>query len=140
MSTLSDKEIYANRLKAVAYLKQPHLRKASGVLERPDGSCCCFGHMCNALAIPKEVKTNGGIYFEGTFDGTAPDTLISKLGMFDSFGRTGNGFDIINTEQEPIVCLVDLNDLTDMTPQQIGEYLESVIMGGTSTPWKSISI
>jgi hypothetical protein len=35
--------------------------------------------------------------------------------------------------------LADLNDSTKATPQEIGEYLESVIEGGANTPWKELT-
>jgi len=159
---ISDEEVYANRLKWIEHLKHPKTKKYRNFLESylHPKLRCCLGHACHVLIPNKRVyqtETNSVVY-SGHYT-TLPDELVHRLGLFDDSGST-NGNSISYTifpdeydgpiyedeadDEEPInyssSSLVTLNDNTSITPQEIGAYLESVIMGGDNTPFKKISI
>lgn len=138
----TDQEIYENRLRAVKYLQKPELKKAVGRLESEikDGSKCCLGHMCTALEVHRKIDDKGVVHYGGSLERyEAPRELIDALGLSDEAG-SAIGKLVLDMSNEEVMSLAALNDDTDITTQEIGKYLEQVIMGGEGTPWKEIKI
>ena len=137
------RQIYENRLKAINYLMQPSRRKATGELDSGKGRRCCLGHMSFALGVKRtRLVKNGGAYGAeeaGTF---APKETQEMLGMYDDNGYALD-WTFLKIPSRPEITaysLADLNDGYNISPQSIGRYLLSVIMGGAKTPWKKIRI
>lgn len=132
-------EILENCKKAVEFLKQPERKKGRMrlVSKCDQESRCCLGHMCESL-IPetKEHITSVLLTYQGAMY-AAPPLLVEKLGLHDPFGNVPTvNVSILHT---PYSSLSAVNDHTELTTQQIGAYLESVIEGGDDTPWKNLS-
>ena len=125
-------EILANRKTWIAYLKRPDIIKWEGSLSHPGNGWaddkynnrCCLGHGCHALDI--EFDAYAGYNSE----------LTVKAGLWTPRGSTKSHAAI----KKGVPSLQYLNDKTDATPQDIGEYLESVIEGGEDTPFKPLSM
>lgn len=134
--SISDKEILENRKKVIEFLKSPTLQKERYRLENAydTNRRCCLGHMCHVLHLKRAVREINGIehVLYDEHNTTAPDTLIKLIGLNDKWGSFYKDGGVQD-------CLSNMNDFTEMTPQEIGVYLESVIMGGPETPWKAIS-
>lgn len=122
--TITRQEVRANREKWIARLKDPLSRKAIGRLATKDGRCCCLGHGCDALGISYPSYE------------THSRELMEACGLYDECGETWTLRQIGKWEE---FCLIDVNDGTDATPQEIGAYLETVIEGGESTPFRPLS-
>ena len=140
-------EILANRRKWIARLKRRTTMKYQGALESTDNPThrCCLGHGCNVLKIKRAVDTRTGVICYGTGAGAVfgGESAVAPIEFVDAVGLTGN-VGIFDTEDryEYIMCdgveidsLAELNDITDWTPQQIGELLENMIEGGEGTPF-----
>jgi hypothetical protein len=134
-------EILENRKKVVAFLQESDRKKAEGILDNGDDSRCCLGHMCHVLSVKTEDR--GGTIFYGDQVAVAPEELREMVGLRDEYGSANTSalyvFGLQVPEYGTMGSLVDLNDCTSATPQEIGAYLESVIHGGDDTPWKSLS-
>lgn len=122
--------------------KEPERKKAKRVLSKSGGEeRCCLGHACQCFLGDPEFTNN---FLDSTpeyeWEGQRsilPKSLVKQLGMWKETGES----------RRPIVCpgaidiysLIALNDKTELTPQEIGEYLESAIEGGVDTPFKPLS-
>jgi hypothetical protein len=139
-NVLTRDQILENRKKAIAFLKEPARRKAQRWLDLGYGRRCCLGHMCFALEIEhKQVKVNGRIGYGHMFeDISAPQELVDLLGLWDDNGGNKSCFDVGKLRGQELPNLTCMNDDTEMTPQQIGEYLETVIEGGDDVPFKPL--
>ena len=142
---ITDQEIYNNRMKWIEYLKRPETRKHKGSLEDfEDPECrCCLGHACHVLAPDTRTVINSDEQvFYDEHSASMPDKLVLALGLYNDLGGAANiGETYLNVPKvHPTTCLADLNDNTKITPQEIGAYLESVIMGGEDTPFKKIDV
>lgn len=120
-------EILENRRKWIEFLKRPETKKYTSRLASITipGARCCLGHGCEALGL--QYRPSGLL---------ATEEFIEAVGLWSKDGTAkdnGNVFAIKGYRS-----LASLNDHTVYTPQQIGEYLESVIMGGEDTPFKPI--
>lgn len=136
---MSDAEILEARRTVVAFLQQPGLRKAKGVLARPGGARCCLGHMCVALGLEVVKGVDMRLFFGGR-DTVLPDSVKNRLGMYHETGEAVRGEKPIKIpSRRACSSLAELNDETGARPHEIGAYLESVIMGGPNTPWREIS-
>lgn len=140
-STYSRSEIRSNRQRWIDYLKQPDTKKAINVLDNGKGRCC-LGHACYVMEIPSvsegRVITSQGVMEVILYDGIAsiaPDSLVEKVGLYNNIGETMTGAWIAPYSR---ASLAAINDDTDATPQEIGAYLESVIEGGSETPFKPL--
>lgn len=137
---ITDQEIYSNRLKWIEYLKRPETLKAHEELESytdPEFRCC-LGHACHVLAPETRKLAEYTVKYDEQ-DSYLPEALIETLGLYSGSGDLPLG--AISIEGFPEQkCLAELNDRTDITPQEIGAYLESVIMGGDDTPFKKIDV
>lgn len=131
-------EILENRQTVIKFLKGKGRKKAWGYLDTGNGERCCLGHMCYALKIPKTFAENSELWVYDGSDDYAPLSMMNKVGLYDSIGRTGSGARLTK-EMEFYNSLSTLNDESDWTTQQIGAYLETVIEGGDDTPWKPLS-
>lgn len=151
--TYTDQEIYDNRVKAIEQLLDPSSRKAIGKLEdgRHENTRCCLGHFCHVLIPEKRsidilYDDNGDVNLINIDygDGTAfpPDSIMEMLGLYDRDGSCGDrgNFDPTNIMGTTCTSLAGVNDGTDKTPQEIGEYLLANIMGGINTPFRPIMI
>lgn len=135
-------EILANRQKWIDYLKRPETKKETHRLENPmdTDARCCLGHACYILGAER-VERHDRIEYFGNENYT-PHQIVEELGLYDRTGRIigSSAFDnYTNFEEFSFYSLSVLNDMTDITPQKIGEYLESVIEGGEKTPLISLS-
>ena len=145
---LTDQEILENRRKAITFLKDPARKKATGYLDKGDERRCCLGHMCVALGIVSQASAPyqkcAFTYGTSNDTGVAPKELVRELGMFNpsGFAKVPESTVILlrGRRKKRLYSLTDMNDHSMMTPQEIGEYLESVIIGGDETPWKKIRI
>jgi hypothetical protein len=138
--TITDKEIYNNRLKWIEYLKRPETKKFTENLENPEDpeARCCLGHACHVLAPETRNLDNDGDVLYGDDVAFLPDSLVEQLGMWTYEGGA-NDRDIFADLGYRACCLSVLNDNTDISPQEIGEYLQTVIMGGEHTPFTKIN-
>lgn len=139
---ITDQEIYDNRMKWIEYLKRPETKKHSGELEDFDDneSRCCLGHACHIFS-PETRYVSGDEVKYGS-SAKVPDLgICGMLGLHDDCGsvRSEIPIDTISNHNE-LTALTELNDGTEATPQEIGAYLESVIMGGDDTPFKKIDV
>lgn len=129
-------EIYANRLKWIEFLLVPGRKKAISVLDEGNGYRCCLGHACFVLKLTrtKNVHLDGNFYYDNEGE-VAPSKLIEMVGLWDENGTSDNRVPLIGQENN----LASLNDETDATPKEIGEYLMTVIEGGIDTPFRPLS-
>lgn len=136
----SHADILDNRRKWIDFLKEPTTQKATDYLvdsENPEARCC-LGHACHVLEIAFDPKT-------GRYDGElyhASRDVQDRLGLW---GREGGGKRYEDDTMKPSLsngqtCLAWWNDGSEATPQDIGAYLETVIMGGDDTPFKPIGV
>lgn len=143
MGFYTKSEILANRRAWINFLKRPDTIKGKQLLESTSNNeaRCCLGHACHVL-IPETRNTNGGrvVYGNITDWAYAPPLLVDKLGLYKANGEIPNGSQALaNVTGATWNSLADYNDNTSITPQQIGEYLETVIEGGFNTPFEHIS-
>lgn len=140
---LTNNQILENRKKVIAYLQQPHLKKAKGRLaNETTGGRCCLGHMCDALNITSKLDLAGARVYGAMFEAMiAPDELVEAVGFRVSIGATVKPSMLFETRtKKKYDSLTSLNDESGITTQGIGQYLESVIMGGVNTPWIEIEV
>jgi hypothetical protein len=146
MAKITHQQMYENRLKAVEYLEQPQLRKAREQLRDNKGGRCCLGHMCDAFPEAISTEKNGGqwLYGKDKEPARAPKELVDLLGMYTSIGGTKDFNMFMNDKGEypfgNTPSLAEVNDQMRVSPQAIGKYLRSVILGGPNTPWKKIKV
>lgn len=147
MDKLSDQEIYDNRLKAVEYLMQPGLKKATGVLENINtGGRCCLGHMCVALGVERSEDKLCDPQYRVGFGKVgehflAPIELQRLIGLNGSDGEAAIDYPLQPKgmiKRKYFYTLSELNDESRISSQSIGKYLKSVILGGPNTPWIKI--
>ena len=148
-------QILENRKTWIKRLKDPKSKKSKHRLgDCYTGGMCCLGHGCEALKIERR-DTLYQVFYENN-PSYPPDSFVEKVGLYNRHGHirlvgiykryghirldkesikvNGNKYTVGNT-----VSLSDLNDDTDITPQEIGLYLESVIDGGDDSPFKPLS-
>lgn len=143
MTEYTRAEIFANRQKWIDYLKRPETKKANGVLEyasTPEYRCC-LGHACHVLNIPR-FEDDGTVYYGTSAHESIPrDNAffmpiegVEMLGLWDNEGKALGS---IWMQNQHYTTLAQVNDssLYMNSPQEIGEYLQSVIEGGTDTPF-----
>lgn len=132
---LTRAQVRANREKVIAFLRNPELEKANGVLDKGDGvSRCCLGHMCAAMEIKSVASLNGHIgYGEKIEYYYAPSELIDAVGLKNKKGSVGAS--IMGTRYHH---LARVNDDSDKQPADFADYLESVIEGGPNSPWHAL--
>lgn len=140
--TLTRSQVRANREKAFTFLQQPELKKGKDCMEHnPEGlnkdSRCCLGHMAVALDVERAVMGGGQVVFGRQQNRHyAPSELVTALGLKNHTGSVSADFDINTSKPLPsgFSSLSNWNDGSDVTPQEIGVYLASVIEGGDGTP------
>lgn len=139
--TLTANEVLANRRTWVEFLKTPGILKARGILNEANESRCCLGHGCYALNIKRHQSSMGHwLYGREGNGGYAPTELMDAVGLYNSHAGTHDGTVIASTEEDGTIrSLSNWNDNTNIEPAEIGAYLESVIEGGPSTPFKPLS-
>ena len=125
-------QILENRRKWIDYLKEPTTKKGRDRLRDPqdNDARCCLGHACHVLGVK---KTEHGYEDEWAY---APKSVIEALGLWDHAGSSSDKY--LSYLPEGKTCLANWNDGTNVTPQEIGAYLETVIEGGPNTPFKEI--
>jgi hypothetical protein len=137
---ITDQEIYDNRMKWIEYLKRPKTIKGIEELESYNNpECrCCLGHACHVLS--PETRTLGKYrVLYGGQQSYLPEALVEALGLYSNSGDLNFG-EIKIAGFPNKHNLADLNDSTDITPQEIGAYLESCVIGGDDTPFKKIDV
>ena len=129
-------EILKNRQTVIAFLKDPAREKCIGVLEDPSNpnARCCLGHMCAVFGAERKTIEHD-VYYDKEIT-TAPQIVIKSIGLHDRFG---SGYKHFTYNNFIYSSLIQMNDSGNLTPQEIGAYLESVIEGGPDTPWKSLN-
>ena len=157
---MKQQELLDNRNKWIKALLDPSTRKATGVLEEIDSSGkvlgrCCLGTGCSALGVKRIV---GDMKNVGYYNAKDEHTYVFKdnseyaecfsqefanlVGLYDKEGYRGDYNCPEKTEitirQHKSPCLSSLNDETEITPQEIGQYLRTVIQGGKKTPFKPL--
>jgi len=120
MTDITREEVLANRKRWVEFLQKPGRKKAEGLLDMGDGGRCCLGHGCYALGIKRMPSplSDGVFYYEGQAD-AAPASFRKMVGLIGGYGELADGG----------MALAEMNDKTDMTPQQIGAWIEARITG-----------
>lgn len=149
MMTYTRSEIREYRQKWIDVLIDPETKKADGTLDRGNGARCCLGHACFALGI--ESRKKPGLitppideYFQYR-DGKdwesyyLPYVPTEMLGMWTHTGATAQRKPFPIGEYEEQKALADYNDMTKITPQEIGQYLLTVIEGGEDTPFRPLT-
>lgn len=135
-------EVRVNRQKVIDFLKAPRRRKAYGVLDDGWGRRCCLGHACVALGI-KRVKDGWGQWSYGLEGETkvAPLELLKAVGFWHDEGSARAHSSSLKIGEYAYSALAEANDdqIRNVTPFMIGEYLESVIEGGDHTPWEPLT-
>ena len=112
-------------------LRDPASKKAKGELESlglPEYRCC-LGHLCYALEVPSRRVDNNLEYGEDR------DTSYTQLPEYIArqVGITQDGDFIRDVEYDEVGtfgCLADLNDQTDITPQEIADIIEREAKAG----------
>ena len=130
-------QILENRRKWIDYLKQPTTKKGVDRLSnsRNTEERCCLGHACHVIGIPYDRENN-------TFDSCwsyPPESLVEALGLWDRAGSCSS-WQTYFLPGGKFRSLATWNDDSDVTPQEIGAYLETVIEGGPETPFKPLEL
>lgn len=151
MADYTNEEIMANRRTWIDFLKEPERQKGFGRLEHVSNSeqRCCLGHACFILGAERSLRHEDdmtGNVVTYNSQSLYPDEKIWKaLGLKDHSGRIFGP--VANLKEASVTFtsskgltynfdrLADLNDDTRITPQEIGEFLESVIEGGEGSPF-----
>jgi hypothetical protein len=141
----SPADILAARRKWIDFLKLPTTKKAQGELvDSADlDARCCLGHACHVLGATADhdryLNEDGERHYH-----YPPREIVDQLGLWNNAGG-GETFD--GGQHKPSlsngqVSLAYWNDRADepVTQAEIGEWLETVIMGGPETPFKEITI
>lgn len=145
MVEYTSEQIIENRWKWIKFLQSPERKKAKAVLDRGSDRRCCLGHACFILGIESNRSSEYALTsYDGMFN-SPPNELRKMLGLRSTLGyivdsdklniyRTSNDdklrIDDERYEGETVVdlalgmCLSTINDQTDVTPQDIGDYLE----------------
>lgn len=131
-------EILKNRQTWINRLLDPKSKKGIHKLKNGD-RFCCLGHGCDVLLGELGVWDLTDTFFlnDHEYKDLPPNTFCDMVGLWDDNGRSFNS-NIL--EGYTFDNLVDVNDLTDNSPQEIGKYLESVIEGGHDTPFKPLNM
>ena len=120
-------EILTNRESWIAFMLRPGRRKATGVLDAGDGERCCLGHACYSLGM-RPTRTGNRLYYDDS-DELMPTVAVVALGLRSDDGAGAEGEELWSGSMSHDT-LTDLNDSTDWSPRQIGEYLQTKINGG----------
>lgn len=115
---ISYEQVKANRKKWIDFLREDGRKKAKGVLDRGNEERCCLGHACYVLGVLRRVEDEGVTYGEAGTTSLAPDELLELLGLRNDVGAFKPEID------EGIVSLAALNDYTNYTPKEIGDFIE----------------
>ena len=109
-------------------LRSPLSQREKGRLENGTYSeaRCCLGHLCHALDIPRHQSGAGTMVEYGDVDdkdiswSQLPEYVVRQVGI----SRNGDFFKAVEYKDEIYHCLADLNDETDITPQEIADVIE----------------
>lgn len=116
------------RRKWIDYLKLPTTKKYKSKLESyiDVNERCCLGHGCHVLIPEQRGHSSTGVYYGGNYH-YPPTSFVNMVGLTDQRGSYSDG-----VETEGCESLAEWNDdsYADVTPQEIGEFLEKHIMGG----------
>lgn len=124
--TKTQRKVYEARFTAFQYLMKPERVKHRGRMAKSleSEARCCLGHMCVALNV------------EFVHYDAYSHTLSKIIGMHKFTGGSLSEKPLI--KGKGYTNLTGLNDYSPMTPQEIGQYLMSVIWGGEDTPLKPL--
>ena len=145
MTEYTNEQIMENRQKWIDFLILPETKKGTGYLDRGYGTRCCLGHGAFILGVHSVVHNSSEIVQYGLERESyhAPVELVEMVGLHaadgsSAIGENGYHHNMVSTVREDYTSLASLNDASDWTPQQIGEYLKTVIHGGDNTPFKKL--
>lgn len=129
---LTKQQILKNRGTWTSRLLDKRARKLIGRLSNPYDlwESCCLGHGCLALNIEYDMLIMV-CFGKSKATALAPAEFVELVGLNGSLGQFLN--------VEPHSSLSSLNDDTEMTPQEIGNLLNSIIKGGNGTPFRSLN-
>jgi hypothetical protein len=129
---LNFEEVKANRRKWIDFLREDGRKKAVDALDVGNEERCCLGHACFVLGVEQHVSvsqenSNGIFYGKGWNCGAAPAELIELVGLRSSGGSFAPfTFAVeMNLQSLMITSLAELNDKTNYTPKEIGDFIES---------------
>ena len=130
-------EILSARITWAQFLQQPEREKAIGNLDEGDEKRCCLGHGCYCLGVVRRLLDFDARYAYGEEEAQVcpPKEFAEAVGLWSRDGCAKSLQDLIREKES----LAELNDETDITPQEIGAYLESVVEGGPDTPFRPLS-
>ena len=157
---MKQQELLDNRNKWIKALLYPSAKKTTGVLEQIDYNGevvgrCCLGTGCSALGVKRIMGDMQNVgYYDGEDDGYSvfkgepmyaesfSQEFADLVGLYDKEGLRGD-YDWPTSAKISIgnyeaTSLSSLNDNTEVTPQEIGAYLQTVIEGGKETPFKPL--
>ena len=108
-------------------LRSPLSQRTKGKLENGvySEARCCLGHLCHALDVPRyQIDGESGLVEYGE-DGDAswsqlPEYVARQVGIT----QNGDFFRRIEYKGDIYYCLADLNDKTEVTPQEIADVIE----------------
>lgn len=156
-------EVMVNRRNWIDFLKAPERKKAIMRLDAGNEQRCCLGHACHVLGEEMFELNIGYSYGDILNNSHAPESVMKALGLKTRVGGFGDdtsyavhrddttnvltweinnrGVTFAGTVDTTVLRYVDslasLNDdhVLNVTPQEIGAYLETVINGGAGTPF-----
>ena len=143
----TQEEINENRRKWLDQLRDPQARKTTEKLEssvKPNERCC-LGHACHALGSDREACADGIVYYDGE-EGILPRSVEQKLNIthrgdfkepiivkFMKREDLPYGLRPYGTERQ-VSDLIEVNDFTELTPQQIADVIEDQFRTGNFSP------
>ena len=138
--------INENRALWLEQLRRPESEKATGMLEdgEYENARCCLGHACYALGIEceEEAIEIGGVlhtrvYYDHNYEVLSDE--VAEMLDIDPNGHFERAVEISDyypdlVQYNEFLCLSDLNDRTDLTPQQIADVIEDQFVKGNMSP------
>ena len=139
----TQEEINENRRKWLDQLRDPEAGKTTEKLESSvkSNERCCLGHACHALGSDREACADGIVYYDGE-EGILPRSVEQKLNIthrgdfkepiivkFMKREDLPYGLRPYGTERQ-VSDLIEVNDFTELTPQQIADVIEDQFRTG----------
>ena len=128
-------QILNNRRRWAIFLQDPARKKHVNALEHPTNceARCCLGHYAHMAGA---TRTQEDPHFSPKYDGdrhSLSNDLKEQLGLKDTDGDFNTN---IEEEYQYGPSLAQINDETNLTPQQIGWLIQNVwLYGGPNTPF-----
>ena len=135
MTDYTQEQIDENRQKWLDQLRDPESKKARGMLEdsKDKNSRCCLGHACHALGIERDEDKKYSVIYYDCEDTNLPFGARNALDI-DGRGSFKEPVNITSVHHNSLTSvhedymtaydLIDINDETDLTPQEIADVIE----------------